>query len=307
MPAARAGRRPGSGPSAGLRPASRGRPGRARLRAGGGALDLPVVEVRGRLGHPGGLDEALVPAGGVRRHRRTRAGRGVLDQATGPSARGEPLSRARDHRGMGGLSSPSASASAVLAFVRAPGGHGGRRSVRRGRRDEGRGPLPGSLGGALKAWSTLRGARGEAPPWSPRLLDSGDALLKNRQGFASNASHSGRGGARMAQRPTFDMSKLTTADRILLGAGALFFIDTFLRWQKFFCIKSVFISGCATASAWNGNGGFAGVLAALFSLALIAWIVLHVAGVNLEFGVAASTIASVLVLGTVLFALIKFL
>jgi hypothetical protein len=54
----------------------------------------------------------------------------------------------------------------------------------------------------------------------------------------------------MAQRPTFDMSKLTTADKILLGAGALFFIDTFLRWQKFFCIKSVFISGCATASAW---------------------------------------------------------
>ena len=34
---------------------------------------------------------------------------------------------------------------------------------------------------------------------------------------------------------------------------------------------------------------------------LIAWIVLHVAGVNLEFGVAASTIASVLVLGIVLF------
>ena len=111
----------------------------------------------------------------------------------------------------------------------------------------------------------------------------------------------------MAQRSTFDMSKLTTADRILLGAGALFFIDTFLRWQKFFCIKSVFISGCATASAWNGNGSFAGVLAALFSLALIAWIILHVAGVNLEFGVPASTISSVLVLGTVLFALIKFL
>jgi len=111
----------------------------------------------------------------------------------------------------------------------------------------------------------------------------------------------------MAQRPTFDMSKLTTADKILLGAGALFFIDTFLRWQKFFCIKSVFISGCATASAWNGNGSFAGVLAALFSLALIAWIILHVAGVNLEFGVPASTIASVLVLGTVLFAIIKFL
>jgi len=111
----------------------------------------------------------------------------------------------------------------------------------------------------------------------------------------------------MEQRPTCDMSKLTTADKILLGAGALFFIDTFLRWQKFFCIKSVFISGCATASAWNGNGSFAGVLAALFSLALIAWIILHVAGVNLEFGVPASTIASVLVLGTVLFAIIKFL
>ena len=111
----------------------------------------------------------------------------------------------------------------------------------------------------------------------------------------------------MAQRSTFDMSKLTTADRILLGAGALFFIDTFLRWQKFFCIKSVFISGCATASAWNGNGSFAGVLAALFSLALIAWIVLHILGVNLQVGVPASTIASVLVLGTVLFALIKFL
>ncbi|MBA3551965.1 MAG: hypothetical protein H0W27_03715 [Actinobacteria bacterium] len=114
----------------------------------------------------------------------------------------------------------------------------------------------------------------------------------------------------MAQRPSMDLSKLSTADKILLGAGLLFVIDTFLPWQRV-CVEGFgdFPGVCASASAWGGNGAFAGVLAAIFAIALIAWVGMHVAGagVNLNVNMSPAMITAILAAGAVLFGLIKFL
>ena len=112
----------------------------------------------------------------------------------------------------------------------------------------------------------------------------------------------------MAQRPSFDMTKLSTADKILAGGSLLLFIDSFLSWQR---VCSADIPGlgriCASANAWGGNGSFAGVLMSLLALLLLAGTVAVVAGVSLPVTIPTSTVLSGLTAGTVLFGIIKFL
>jgi hypothetical protein len=115
----------------------------------------------------------------------------------------------------------------------------------------------------------------------------------------------------MAQRPSFDTSKLSTADKILGGASLLLFIDSFLSWQKVCAPKEISqligINACVRASAWGGNGAFAGVLMALLSLLLLAGVVAMVMGYELPLTIPTSTVMAGLTAGTVLFGLIKFL
>jgi hypothetical protein len=115
----------------------------------------------------------------------------------------------------------------------------------------------------------------------------------------------------MAQRPSFDTSKLSTADKILAGASLLLFIDSFLSWQKVCGPKEISailgISNCATASAWGGDGAFAGVLMALLSLLLLAGTVAMMMGFELPLTLPTSTVMAGLTAGTVLFGIIKFL
>lgn len=110
----------------------------------------------------------------------------------------------------------------------------------------------------------------------------------------------------MAQRPSFDLTKLSTADKILLGGSLLMFIDTFLPWQRV-CIKFLGVGGCASANAWGGSGSFAGVLLGLFTIALLIGEIMIVAGVAMPPNIPVSTLMAGLTAGTVLFALIKFL
>jgi hypothetical protein len=110
----------------------------------------------------------------------------------------------------------------------------------------------------------------------------------------------------MAQTSSFNMKGMTSADKILLGATALFFIDTFLPWQRV-CASFLTIKACASASAWGGSASFLGVLAALFALALLIWVGMSMAGVSMNVGMPASSVSSILVAGTVLFGLLKFL
>ena len=61
----------------------------------------------------------------------------------------------------------------------------------------------------------------------------------------------------MSQSGGFDMSKMSTAHKILLGAGVLYIIDVFLPWQRV-CVDLGLdlpgASGCASASGASGIG-----------------------------------------------------
>jgi hypothetical protein len=109
----------------------------------------------------------------------------------------------------------------------------------------------------------------------------------------------------MAQRPSFDMTKLSTADKILLGGSLLLFIDSFLRWQQV-CGTILITKFCVGASGWSGNGSFAGVLMAILALLLFVFVGAAALGVSMP-SVPVSTVMTALTAGTVLFGLIKFL
>ena len=112
----------------------------------------------------------------------------------------------------------------------------------------------------------------------------------------------------------FDMSKMSTASKILLGAGILLLLDSFiLSWQKV-CFDFGGLTGlsgssvCGKASAWGGNGSLFGVLMGLLCIALVIWEGLAVAGQSIDLGgQPASKISAYLGFATVIFGLLKFL
>jgi hypothetical protein len=103
-------------------------------------------------------------------------------------------------------------------------------------------------------------------------------------------------------RPSINFAAQSTATKILLIAGFLFFIDTFLPWQRA-CFGPI----CVSASAWGGDVGFLGILAGLCALALVAWEGMQLASVNLNLNVPASRVSAALAGGTVVFGVIKFI
>jgi hypothetical protein len=94
----------------------------------------------------------------------------------------------------------------------------------------------------------------------------------------------------MSQSGGFDMSKMSTASRILIFAGALYIIDLFLPWQS---------EGSVSVSGTHGIG----VLNLLLAIALVAWEVMAVAGV--EINAPKSLISAALAGGIVLFTILK--
>ena len=105
----------------------------------------------------------------------------------------------------------------------------------------------------------------------------------------------------MAQRPSFDLTRVPTADKILLGGALLMFVDTLLPWQRACAVI------CITANAWGSNGAFFGVMLGLFALLLVIGEIMIIANVAMPAGIPVSTVMGALTIGTVLFALIKFL
>jgi hypothetical protein len=103
----------------------------------------------------------------------------------------------------------------------------------------------------------------------------------------------------MAQRSSFDMSKMSTASKILLGAGVLYLIDLFLAWQKV-CFGPF---GCGSASGWHGIGIINGLLVIL----IIVMEVLLLAGVEVNVGTTQMKMMTEagLAFGVLLFTLIK--
>ncbi len=79
----------------------------------------------------------------------------------------------------------------------------------------------------------------------------------------------------MSQTRGFDMSKMSTASKILLGGGILYFIDLILQWNRA-CV----LGFCAGVSGWHGLG----ILNGIFVILIIAMEVIMIAGVNVDVG-----------------------
>jgi hypothetical protein len=76
-----------------------------------------------------------------------------------------------------------------------------------------------------------------------------------------------------------DLRTLSTGTKLLLGAGVLLLIDTFLAWQK----VSVEVGGVEIASASrNAWHGFWGVAMGLVLVALLVWVGLQLANVDIS-------------------------
>jgi hypothetical protein len=102
----------------------------------------------------------------------------------------------------------------------------------------------------------------------------------------------------MSQSGGFDMSKMSTASKILLGAGILYFIDLFLQWNRA-CV----LSFCVGVTGWHGLGVLNGILVLL----IILMEVLILAGVNVDFGTVSTRmqIEAGLAFGVLLFTILK--
>lgn len=96
----------------------------------------------------------------------------------------------------------------------------------------------------------------------------------------------------MSQSGGFDWSKMSTASRILIIAGGLYIIDLFLPWQSL---------DPYTANGVHGIG----VLNLLLAIALVAWEVMAIAGV--EINAPKSLISAALAGGIVLFTILKII
>jgi hypothetical protein len=115
----------------------------------------------------------------------------------------------------------------------------------------------------------------------------------------------------------FDMSKMSTAEKLLAGGSILLLIDSFLPWQRV-CASDVLgdlgdlggFDACASFTMWGGSGSFFGLLAGLLTIALIVVGVLSMTGsmANMNMGsMSADKITGFLGLGVAAFGLLKFI
>ena len=104
----------------------------------------------------------------------------------------------------------------------------------------------------------------------------------------------------MSQSGGFDMSKMSTAHKILLGAGVLYIIDVFLPWQRA-CFPSALGDVCGSASGASGIG----VLNLLLAIALVAWEGMSLA--NVDINAPRALVSAGLAGAIVLFTILKIL
>jgi hypothetical protein len=93
----------------------------------------------------------------------------------------------------------------------------------------------------------------------------------------------------MAQRPSIDMSKLSTADKIIAGAAGLYLIWSFFPvWYSFDPLPG--FGEALRISAWHGVTTVSVIMAIL----ALAWVGIRIAGVNLNLTFNAAMVDLVL-------------
>jgi hypothetical protein len=104
-----------------------------------------------------------------------------------------------------------------------------------------------------------------------------------------------------------NLADLSTATKLLLGAGVLLFIDLIFDWQRVCVSAPGFPEQCAGRSGWAGWGALVGILV----IALIVWEAIQLADLltkqNITLPVAAGLVSAALAAGILLFTIIKFL
>jgi hypothetical protein len=90
--------------------------------------------------------------------------------------------------------------------------------------------------------------------------------------------------------------------QVMLVAGVLLLIDTFLRWQEVEFDLGPIGGGSVGQSAWNG---FWGVVLGLLTVALVAWLVARLVGVSVPLPFSPALIGAALAVLIFVFALIK--
>jgi hypothetical protein len=116
-------------------------------------------------------------------------------------------------------------------------------------------------------------------------------------------------------RPSgFDMSKMSTAEKMLAIGSVLLLIDSFLPWQRA-CASDVLgelggFDACVSFTMWGGSGAWAGVIAGLLTIAVVVVGVLSMTGTmaNMNMGtMSADKLVGYLGIAAAAFGLLKFL
>ena len=118
----------------------------------------------------------------------------------------------------------------------------------------------------------------------------------------------------MAQQPSggFDLSRVSTATKIIMGAGIVLLINSLIPWwQRVSFCGDVNLPGVpcsAGASALGGDASWAGVLMFILLIALLAWEAMLTLGTlrSTQLPLPPGQITLILAGATVFFGLLKF-
>jgi hypothetical protein len=116
----------------------------------------------------------------------------------------------------------------------------------------------------------------------------------------------------MEQQPSgskgFDVASMALATKIIMVAGILLLVDSFLQWQRV-CISGFgsFPGACGGVSAWSGSGSFFGFLMGILLIALLIFEGVQLANVNMNLPIASTKISAYLAFGVGVCAILKWL